>query len=60
MRRILAQLRRAYPKLPILRDFEDRLLLCGHLSPRQIAVVVRVAQRGPGRLEARGRLLQDS
>jgi hypothetical protein len=51
MRRILAQLRRAYPKLDILRDFEDRLLLCGHLSPRQIAVVVRVAQRGPGRLE---------
>ena len=51
MRRILAQLRRAYPRLEILRDFEDRLLLCGHLSPRQIAVVVRVAQRGPGRLE---------
>ncbi|MCK6458528.1 MAG: hypothetical protein L6Q95_01375 [Planctomycetes bacterium] len=52
MRRILAQLRRAYPKLDILRDFEDRLLLCGHLSPRQVAVVVRVAQRGPGRLGA--------
>jgi hypothetical protein len=52
MRRILAQLRRAYPKLDLLRDFEDRLLLCGHLSPRQIAVVVRVAQRGPGRLRA--------
>lgn len=51
MRRILAQLRRAYPRLEILRDFEDRLLLCGHLSPRQVAVVVRVAQRGPGRLE---------
>lgn len=52
MRRILAQLRRAYPKLDLLRDFEDRLLLCGHLSPRQVAVVVRVAQRGPGRLGA--------
>jgi hypothetical protein len=51
MQRILAQLRRAYPKLDILRDFEDRLLLCGHLSPRQTALVVRVAQRGPGRLE---------
>jgi hypothetical protein len=51
MRRILAQLRRAYPKLDLLRAFEDRLLFCGHLSPRQIAVVVRVAQRGPGRLE---------
>ncbi|HEX5135651.1 MAG TPA: competence protein CoiA family protein [Planctomycetota bacterium] len=53
MLRILAQLRRAYPRLGILRDFEDRLLLCGHLSPRQVAVVVRVAQRGPGRLSAR-------
>lgn len=51
MRRILAQLRRAYPKLDLLRAFEDRLLFCGHLSPRQIAVVVHVAQRGPGRLE---------
>lgn len=51
MRRILAQLRHAYPKLDILRDFEDRLTFCGHLSPRQIAVVVRVAQRGPGRLQ---------
>jgi len=52
MLRILAQLRCAYPRLAILRDFEDRLLLCGHLSPRQVAVVVRVAQRGPGRLAA--------
>jgi hypothetical protein len=51
MRRILAQLRRAYPNLDLLRDFEDRLMLCGHLSPRQTAVVIRVAQRGPGRLE---------
>jgi hypothetical protein len=50
MRRILAQLRRAYPRLDLLRDFEDRLTICGHLSPRQVAVVVRVAQRGPGRL----------
>jgi Competence protein CoiA-like family len=52
MRRILVQLRRAYPTLDLLRDFEDRLTFCGHLSPRQVAVVVRVAQRGPGRLEA--------
>lgn len=48
--RILAELRRAYPNHRELESVEGRWKLTGKLTPRQVATILRIAQRQPSGL----------